>query len=129
MVEGDDRRDLVREQLVHEAVVEVEAGLVHLAASLGQNPRPGDGEAEGARAELAHQGDVLGVAVVEVARHFAGLAVADVALDRAEAVPDALAAPVLVDRTLDLVRGCRHAPPERAREAAVAHRTLSLVDN
>ncbi len=125
MVEGDDRRDLVREQLVHEPVVEVEAGLVHLPAPLGQDPRPRDGEAEGAGAELAQEGDVLWVAMVEVARNFAGLAVADVALDRAEAVPDARAPSVLVDCTLDLVRGCRHAPTEGTREAAVAHRALS----
>ena len=46
MVEGHERLDVVREQLVDHPVVEVEAGLVHPAAALGQDPRPRDREAE-----------------------------------------------------------------------------------
>src|SRR5216117_4504475 len=44
--EGRERLDLVREQLVDEAVVEIEAGLVHPAAPLRQDARPRDREAE-----------------------------------------------------------------------------------
>ena len=44
--------DAAGEQLVDEAVVVVEPGLVHAAASLGQDPRPRDREAEGVDPEL-----------------------------------------------------------------------------
>ena len=55
VVERQERLDAVREQLVDEAVVEVEAGLVHAAATLGDDPRPRDREAVGVEPELAHQ--------------------------------------------------------------------------
>ena len=94
VVERDERLDVVREQLVDHPVVEVETGLVHPAATLREDPRPRDREPERRRPELAHQRDVLAIAVVEVARDRAALAVADLAGRRAEAIPDALAAPV-----------------------------------
>ena len=65
------------EQLVHEPVVEVEPRLVHAAPSFREDARPGDREAERIDAELLHQGDVLGIAVVEVARDGAVVAVSD----------------------------------------------------
>ena len=46
---------------------------------LGQHPRPRDREPERVEPELAHQGDVLAVAVVEVARDRAVVAVANLA--------------------------------------------------
>ena len=101
-----------------DAVVEVEAGLVHASAALGQDPRPRDREAVRRQAELAHQRDVLAVAVVEVARDRAVLAVPNLARRRAEAIPDALAAAVLDRCALDLVRGGRGAPDEAWREGA-----------
>ena len=110
--ERRERLDPVREQLVDEPVVEVEARLVHPAAPLGKHARPRDREAERVEPELAHQRDVLAVAVVEVARDLAGVAVPHLAGRRAEAVPDALAAAVLVGRALDLVRGRGGAPDE-----------------
>ena len=104
--------DPVGEQLVDEAVVEVEPGGVRPTAPVGQHPGPGDREAEGVETELSHQPDVLRIAVVRVARHRTVVAVPDVAGHGAEPVPDALAAAVLVGRALDLVRRRRRPPDE-----------------
>ena len=60
-----------------------------------EDARPRDREAERVDAELAHQRDVFSIAVIEVARDGAVVAVPDLAGRRAEAVPDALAAAVL----------------------------------
>ena len=110
------RVDAVAEQLVDEPVVEVETCCVDAAAALGQDARPRDREAERVEAELAHQRDVVAVAVVEVARDRAVVAVPDLAGRGAEAVPDALAAAVFVRRAFDLVRGGCRAPDEVGRE-------------
>ena len=116
VVQRHDRLDLVREQLVDDSVVEVEPGVVHAPVALGQHPRPRDREPERVDAEVVREGDVVAVAVVEVARQRAALAVADVARLLAEAVPDAEPAPVGLGRALDLVRGRGCAPEERLRE-------------
>ena len=116
--ERRDGLDPVREQLVDEAVVEIEAGLVHAPAAAGNDARPRDGEAERVEAELAHERDVLGIAVVEVAGDVARVAVPHLAGRRGEPVPDTLAAPVLGGRAFDLVRRGRSAPEEAGRQDA-----------
>jgi hypothetical protein len=108
--------DLVLEQLVDEAVVEVEAGRVRRTASLRDHSRPGDREAKGVEPEPSDQLDVLPVAVVRVARHRTVVAVAHVAGYRTEAVPDALTATVLVRGPFDLIRGRGRAPGEGGRK-------------
>ena len=126
--ERRERLDVVREQLVDEAVVEVEPRLVDRPAAGRQDARPRDREAKRVQPELAHQPDVVAIAVVEVARHVAGVAVADLPGRRAEPVPDALAAAVLVRGALDLVRRRGGAPDEIGRKRAVLcrHRVLSV---
>ena len=116
--ERRERFDPVREELVDEPVVEVEPGLVDAPSPVREHARPGDRETECVEPELAHQRHVVAKAVVEVARHVARIAVADLAGRRAEPVPDTLPASVLVSRTLDLVRRGRSAPDEVGRERA-----------
>ena len=82
--------------------------------------RPGDREAVGLDAQRRHQVQVLAPAVVVVARDVAGVAARHRARAAAERVPDRLAAPVLVDRALDLVRGHGDAEAEAERERARA---------
>ena len=82
--ERHERLDPVPEQLVDEPVVEVEPGRVDAAAAVRQDARPRDREAERVEAELAHQADVVAVAVVEVAGDRAGLAVPHLARRGAE---------------------------------------------
>src|SRR5439155_9471731 len=115
--ERHERPDACGEQLVDEPVVEVEPRLVHLAAPMREHARPCDREPERVEAELAHERDIVRVAVVEVARDGARVAVAHLPGRRAEAVPDALAAAVLLYGTLDLVRGGRGSPQEAGRES------------
>src|SRR5262249_19763255 len=106
------------EQLVYEAVVEVETFRVRLAGALGEDPRPGDGEPIGVRAETLHQRDVLLVPVVVVVSDVAGVIVLDVPGSVAIGIPDRQALAVLVPRALDLVRGRADAPVEAVRELA-----------
>ncbi len=119
VIERDERLDLVLEQLVDHAVVEVEPRLVDATAALGQDPRPRDREPERRRPELTQQRDVVAIAVVEVAGGRAALAVANLAGRRTEAIPDALAAAVEIGRPLDLVGGGARAPEEPRREAVL----------
>jgi len=100
----------VGEQLVDEAVVELQARLVHLAGPGRLDARPGDREPVALGAQPRHQRDVLVPAVVVVAGLGATAAVEDPARLGGEGVPDARAPAVLGDRTLDLVR--RGAGPE-----------------
>ena len=125
VVERREGADPGGEQVVDEAVVEVEAGGVDPAAALGQHPWPGDREAERVQPELAHQRDVLGIPVVEVARDRARVAVAHLALAGGEGVPDAHAAPVLLGRALDLVGGGRRPPQEVAGKVSVSGHSAS----
>src|SRR4029077_10668924 len=116
--------DPVREQLVDEPVVEVEGRLVHGAAALRDDARPEDGEAERVETELAHERDVVGIAMVDIARHLAVVTVSALARRRREAVPDALAAPVLGRSAFDLVRRGRSTPEKAERKCArrlIAH--------
>ena len=105
------------EQLVDEPVVERQPLGVRPAAALGLDPRPGDGEPVAADAEVPHQRDVLAVAVVVVAGLLAAAAVGDAAGLRAEGVPHAGAAAILVDGTLDLVRRGAGAEAEAVGES------------
>ena len=112
VVDGDERPDTGLQQRVDQPVVEGQPGRVDRAGAVREHPRPGDGEPVRPDAELAHQRDVLGPAVVVVAGDVAGVAVVDGAGHPAERVPDRRGSPVLGRRALDLVRGGGHAPDE-----------------
>ena len=116
VVQRHDRRDVALEQLVDEPCVEAEAALVSRPATLREDPRPGDAEAIRLEPELLHQVEVLRPAVVVVAGNVPGVAVLGHAGRVTEAVPDRLAAAVLVDGALDLVRGRGGPPQEISRE-------------
>ena len=118
VVEGGVGRDAALEHAVDEAVVEVEAGVVDLAAAGRHDPRPGDGEAVGRHPERRDEVEVGLPPVVVVARDRAVGGVEDRARLRAEGVPDGDAAPVLGVRALDLEGGGRDAPDEAVGERA-----------
>ena len=130
VVERHHRRHARVEQAVDEAVVEVEALLVGHAAPAWQHPRPRDREPVVADPEVAHQPDVLGVAVVVVAGHVAGLPVLDPPGLVAERVPDAGAATVLGGGALDLVRRGAGAEAEAGRQLWIGggHGPVILAD-
>ena len=69
--------DVLFEERIHKAVIEVQARLVHGAHALGNNPRPGDGKAVGVQAQPRHEVHVFLIAVVVVYRNVARRAVAN----------------------------------------------------
>src|SRR5262249_37931747 len=99
-----------------QAVVEVEPFRIWRAVALRKDARPGNREAVGFHAQLLDQADVILVKVVVIVGAVGVGAVADLARRVTESVPDRRAAPILIDRALDLIGRCRSAPGETARE-------------
>jgi hypothetical protein len=120
--ERGNRRDAGGEQRVGQPVVEVQAGPAGRALPVRLHPRPGDREPVRGQPQAGHQPDVARPAVVVVGRDVAGVAIPDHAGLAAEHVPDRLAAAVLRDRALDLVRGGGSAPREAGGETR--HRSI-----
>jgi hypothetical protein len=110
VVQREPRIDVMREQLVDEPPVVVEAAVVTGPATRRLYPGPGHGEAVGVEAELRHELDVLRVPVIVVARHVSGVPAENSARRVGESVPDGGLSAVVGGRALDLV--CRRARPE-----------------
>ncbi len=115
----DPRRDAGGEQLVHQTVVETEAGRADLADAGGEHARPGDGETVGLQADLAHERDVLRVAAVVVAGDVAVVAFPDASLLMGKHVPDGVALAVGVARAFDLIGRRGGAPDKAGRKGGV----------
>ena len=112
MEERDERADAVCHELVNERIVKIDALLVDCAGALGQDTRPGEGEAVVLDAHLLHQRDVLLEPMIVVAGDVAGMAAKDTARFMGEIVPDVSALAVLEGCALDLVGRGRRAPDE-----------------
>src|SRR5690606_18122454 len=104
VIESGEGFQAALQHAVEQAVVEVETRLVHRTGALGDESRPGKGEAVGVEAAVADEIEVRGPAVVVIAGDGAGVGVFHVAGGGGEAVPDGGAAAVGL-ATLDLV-GC-----------------------
>ena len=89
VIEAGPGLDAAGQAGVHQPVVEVEARLVHAAghAAFGQDARPGGREAVGVQPRIAHEVEVLLVAVQVVARDVAVLGTLHVARRGGERVP------------------------------------------
>ena len=79
MIQAQPGLYAVAQHLVDQAIVEVEAQAVGLAAPLRQHARPGHGKPVDLRAQAPHQRHVFPIAMVVVARHIAGIAIGDTA--------------------------------------------------
>ena len=110
--------NVVCEEFVDEAVVEVEALGVGCAGALRIDARPGDGEAVGLEAEGLHELHVFFVAVVVIVGDVAGVSVVGLAGDVGEGVPDGGAAAIFVDGAFDLIGGGGGAPEKSLRKAS-----------
>ncbi len=110
VIERRARLDAGFEQLVDEAVVEVEADGAYRSRSFRNHPRPGDREPIRIDAEFAHQANILLIAMDVIARDFAARAVGHIAFDVDEVVPDRPAAPV--GAAFDLIGRGRNPPRE-----------------
>ena len=89
---------------------------IDLAVSQGNDSWPCNGKPIGVDAEFFKQRYVFWVSVVFVAGHLAGGMIFDSTGNRTESIPDGWRAPVFVNGTFDLVRGCRHPPCEIFRK-------------
>src|SRR5690606_29274054 len=116
VVERQPRLDAVAEDLIHQALVEIEPGRVGRAGAVGLYPRPGDREPVRGDAQVGHEPHVIAEPVVVVARRLGGVAPGDRVRHPREGVPDGLAPTPRGQRTLDLVRGGGGPPPEAAGE-------------
>src|SRR5262249_4708287 len=117
--------DAVREQLVDQAIVEIQPLGIGRAAALRKHARPGDREAVRLDAERLDQLHVFLVAVIVLVGAIAIAVVADLAGGVRKRVPDRGPAAVFIDRALDLVGRGRGAPDKalgkgRRREAQLA---------
>ncbi len=127
VVQGRHRGDATGQQRVGQPVIEVEPGRAGRAGPSRLDTRPGQREPVGVDAEVGHQGDILGPAVVVISGDVAGLAVPDHAGLATERVPDGYAPAVLGYCALYLVGGCRDTPGEarrEPREIMIAHQAI-----
>ena len=90
----------------------------------GKDARPGDREPIGVEAAARQPFNVLDPAMIVVAGDVAGVAILHRARRVREHVPDALAAPVLLDRAFDLIARGRSAPDEIRRETRLPARLV-----
>src|SRR5260370_35477704 len=102
--------------VVYYPFIECETIGFRSASPLRQDARPGGRQPIGADAELTHQSDVLGPAVIMIAGDIARVLAEDVAGLGAESVPDRRPAAILPDLALDLVSRGRRAPEKPAGE-------------
>ena len=116
MVEGRHRLDVVLEQGVHKAVVEIETCWIDLARAIGQHACPSDAETIGFEAQLGHEGNIEAEAAIVVARDVPGVAIADHARRMGKAMPDAGARTIGEVGALYLIRRGGAPPHEMIRK-------------
>ena len=117
VIERDPWLDRLPFELVEQALVEVEPGLVDRAAARRHQPRPREREPVDAGTELSEQGHVVAEAVVVIACDASRVAVEDRPRTGAERVPDRRSPAALLNGTLDLVGRGRRSPREPWRKA------------
>ena len=104
VVQRQPRQNVGTEQLIDEALVEVDARRVH-RSPVGTHPRPRRREAVGLQPETLHERDVVAVAVVVIARDIAALPADDGPGNAREGIPDRRCPTVFEGCALDLVGG------------------------
>src|SRR6185437_3435814 len=112
MIERGIGLDAVCEELIDQAVVEVEALRVRCAVAVRKHARPGNRKTISLGAEVLDEADVFLVAVIMIVGAIGVGVVADLAGRMAERIPDRGAAAVLVDGAFDLIGRGRRAPDE-----------------
>ncbi len=114
--------DALAQKFIDEAIVEAETRSVDGAAARRQHAAPGDAEAVGLEAELAHQRHILRVAAIVVAGDVTGITVAHQTGGVREALPDTRRRTVGERGAFDLISRSRATPQEIRRESDGAPR-------
>ena len=100
VIKRRERRDAVGDELVEQAIVEVEPLRIGRAGALRKYSRPRDREPIGGHAERLHRLHVVLVAMIVIGGDVAGVVVADLSRRVRERVPDRGAAAIRVRRHL-----------------------------
>ncbi len=116
MIETEPRLDAGGEDCIDEPIVEGQPFFIGQSAARRRNARPSRRETISPNTEVLHQGDVLEVAVIMVARDIAGIAIGDLAGSAAPSIPYAGAAAIFLRSSLDLITRCRNAPDKSRGE-------------
>ena len=88
MIERHERLDVVFEELVDHAIVEIDALLIGLTHPMRHDSRPRERDARGIESEVGHHRDVFTIEMVEIACDIAGIAMLDFPGRVREAIPD-----------------------------------------
>ena len=94
-------------QLIDDAAVKIDSLRIRVSAAIRKDPRPRNRESIAAQPQALHQRDVLLVPVVVVDRYIAGISTSHSSGQMAECIPDGWTATILVNSSLNLVRGRR----------------------
>src|SRR5271155_2662817 len=125
VVEAKPGSNPAGDESIDQAVVKIEAAVLDRAGAGRQNTRPRGREPIGVEAAAREPFDVLDPAVIVVASDIAGVAPLHPPRRVRIDIPDALAAAVLLDRTLDLIARRRGAPDEtRGKCTFFGHRGI-----
>ena len=108
------RFDALGEQFIDQSVIKAQPLAVDGACACGKHAWPGNGKAIRVDADLAHQVDVLLVAMIVVASDVACVPFPDLSGLPRQHVPDGKSFLVFVPRAFDLIRGRCNAPGEIA---------------
>src|SRR5262249_14751812 len=116
MKERGVRANAVRQQLVDEVIVEVEAPRVDCADALGEDAAPADAEAIRLESQLAHERHVVAPSAVVIARDVPSLSVRRAAGGVRKPLPNARTGAVGERTAFYLVRRRRGAPEKSSRK-------------
>ena len=129
VIERRERCNAVRDEVVQEPVVEVEALRIWRAGTLGKYPRPRNREPIRSGGQRLHRPHVVSVSVIVIIGDVAVVVVADLSRRVRERVPDRRATAILTDGAFDLIGGGSGAPEKSrgkgARSFAPGGRTVA----
>ena len=118
MIERRVGFDAVDQELIDDAVVEVEPLGIRRTGSVRKYARPRNRKAISFDAELLYQANVLLVSVIVIVGAVRIAVVADVAGRVRERIPDRAPSPVFIDGAFDLIRGGGGTPHKAVRKSA-----------
>ena len=110
MVNGDEWDDVGFENDVDQPLIEIESCLIDTARACGVYARPSDGHTVRLQAQVLHQGNIIGIAVVVVVRDITVFSIERRTGRVREAVPYRISRPIGEGRTLNLIRSGGSAP-------------------
>src|SRR5579883_3003125 len=116
MVERGNRADIPGEQVIDQAVIEIQAAFIDCPRSRRQDAGPGEREAIGVQIKLSHERNVFRHAVVVICCYLACLALIRCTGRRRKVIPDGGSSSIFMGRALYLVSRGSGTPEKVWRE-------------